>query len=163
MNTNKRIKILIGIVLVVFCMLSSCIAVIDSKQAQLVSFKNCTSDTLFVGVSHNNNIDSMKYVVWSESFFPGSESDILLENGDFHFESDCVVYPDSICEIDDACLFSRSDTCYFFLIKWSDAKRYSWDVIRDKKMYRTWIVTRDKDGNYDKNIRYSDDCLEKTR
>ncbi|MBO7100328.1 MAG: hypothetical protein J6W21_10735 [Bacteroidaceae bacterium] len=47
----------------------------------------------------------------------------------------------------------KTDTCYFFLIKWSDAKKYSWDEIRDKKMYRTWIVTKDKDGNYDTNIR----------
>lgn len=27
------------------------------------------------------------------------------------------------------------------------------------KLYRKWIVTRDKDGNYDKNIRYLDSDL----
>jgi len=40
------------------------------------------------------------------------------------------------------------------LIKWSDAKRYSWNEIREQKLYRRWIVARDKDGNYDRNIRY---------
>jgi len=42
-------------------------------------------------------------------------------------------------------------------------QKYSWDEIREQKLYRRWIVTKDKDGNYDRNIRYVDECLEKTR
>ena len=130
---------------------------------RVLRFQNCTSDTLFVGASHYNNMDSVKCVVWGESFLPDSEPDTLLKNGDFYFESRDVVYPDSTCAIDECALFCGYDTCYFFLIKWSDAKKYSWDEIREQKRYHTWIVARDKNGNYDKNIRYSDDCLEETR
>ncbi len=130
---------------------------------RVLRFQNCTGDTLFVCASHYCNIDSVKYVVWGDSPFSDSKPDTLLKNSDFYFESRDVVYPDSTCAIDECALFCGYDTCYFFLIKWSDAKKYSWDEIREQKRYHTWIVARDKNGNYDKNIRYSDDCLGKTR
>ena len=159
MKLNRRNNCILGMVFIILGLFSSC--VIDYGCS--ASFKNCTSDTLFIGSSLYNNMDSVKCVVWGESPSSDSKPDTLLKNGDFYFESRDVVYPDSTCFINCCNLSYNSDTCYFFLIKWSDAKRYSWDVIRDKKMYRTWIVVMDKNGNYDKNIRYSDDCLEETR
>ncbi len=151
MNTNIRIKYLFRMILAIAFLLCT-----STTCMRVPCFKNCTNDTLFIGASLYNNIDSVKYVVWGESPFSDSGPDTLLGNGNFYFGSRDVVYPDSICITPDAGLFSRSDTTYFFLIKWSDAKRYSWDEIREQKLYRRWIVTRDKDGNYDTNIRYSD-------
>lgn len=51
-------------------------------------------------------------------------------------------------------LFEKTDTNYFFLIRYSDAKKYSLDEIRDKKLFGKYIVTRDADGKFDRNIRY---------
>ena len=82
----------------------------------------------------------------------------LIKEIDFYRRC-AIVIPDSLCFFADSQLFVNSDTCYFFLIKWSDAKRCTWDEIREQKRYRTWVVTRDKDGNYDKNIRYLDSDL----
>lgn len=65
-----------------------------------------------------------------------------------------LIYPDSICATTAEALFSNQDTCYFFLIKWKDAKNYSWDGIRAKKLYKKWITTKNKDGDCDRNIRY---------
>ena len=155
---KKRNRYIWGVVISISYLLFT-----STTCVRVLRFQNCTSDTLFVGASHYCNIDSVQYVVWGESFLPDSEPDTLLKNGDFYFESRDVVYPDSTCAIDECALFCGYDTCYFFLIKWSDAKKYSWDEIREQKRYHTWIVARDKNGNYDKNIRYSDDCLEETR
>ncbi len=158
MNMKKRNRYIWSVVIFISYLLFT-----STTCVRVLRFQNCTSDTLFVGASHYNNMDSVKCVVWGESFLPDSEPDTLLKNGDFYFESRDVVYPDSTCAIDECALFCGYDTCYFFLIKWSDAKKYSWDEIREQKRYHTWIVARDKNGNYDKNIRYSDDCLEKAR
>ena len=135
---------------------------------RITYFKNCTEDTLFIGASHDNNIDSIDeqlapcYDLCANDNLDTSgislwKERIIMRNSlEYYigaFKS-CYIYPDSTCTINDYYLFDKNDTCYFFLIKWSDAKKYSWDEIRDKKMYRTWIVTKDKDGNYDTNIRY---------
>ncbi len=53
-------------------------------------------------------------------------------------------------------LFSDYDTGYLFLIKYRDAKQYTWDEIRKRKLYHRHIVVRDAEGNYDMNIRYQD-------
>ena len=158
MNMKKRNRYIWGVVISISYLLFT-----STTCVRVLRFQNCTSDTLFVGASHYNNMDSVKCVVWGESPSSDSKPDTLLKNGDFYFESRDVVYPDSTCAIDECALFCGYDTCYFFLIKWSDAKKYSWDEIREQKRYHTWIVARDKNGNYDKNIRYSDDCLEETR
>ena len=78
----------------------------------------------------------------------------LFESNGFYIHNDEALLPDSTCWIYDDCLFNKSDTTYFFLIKWSDARKYTWDEIRKNKLYRKWIVTRDKNGEYDTNIRY---------
>ena len=80
---------------------------------------------------------------------------VLLEVNGLYIHNNEAIFPDSTCRTD-YYLLRKTDTAYFFLIKWSDAHRYSWDEIRVNKLYRKWVVTRDKDGNYDKNIRYLD-------
>jgi len=168
MNTNKRNRYFPSIVLVIFYILTT-----STSCRRVIAFKNCTNDTLFVGAFHCDNTDSVDCQL--EPRYHRKPDNSILDSTDVSLweikvvrSGDCYVnfipckygyvYPDSICSIDDCYLNDKdkSDTSYFFLIKWSDAKRYSWDEIRANKLYRKWVVTRDKDGNYDTNIRYSD-------
>jgi hypothetical protein len=64
-----------------------------------------------------------------------------------------IILPDSICGISGNYLSCITDTCYFFLVKLKDAKRHSWNEIRSKKLFRKWIVTRNKNGEFDRNIK----------
>ena len=126
--------------------------VIDYVRNEL--FVNCTNDTLFICPSHCNDIDSIydrAFPLYSQSRC--MDDCVLLEVNGLYIHNNEAILPDSTCRTN-YYLLRKTDTCYFFLIKWSDAKRYSWDEIRELKLYRKWIVTRDKDGNYDRNIRY---------
>ena len=162
MSISKRKKCFGGVVLSIFYLLFT-----STTCVRITYFKNCTEDTLFIGASHYNNIDSIDeqlapcYDLCANDNLDTSgislwKERIIMRNSlEYYigaFKS-CYIYPDSTCTINDYYLFDKNDTCYFFLIKWSDAKKCTWDEIRDKKMYRTWIVTKDKNGEYDKNIR----------
>jgi len=155
MNINNKNTNLLGVTLII-CVLSSCIPIIDSRVDAI--FKNSTNDTLFIGASHYDNLDSVGFLVNPNYKIPANSNlnttDIPLWQGTF-VSGDSFVYPDSACAINADYLFEQKDTCYFFLVKLKDAKRYSWDEIRTKKLFRKWIVTRDKEGKFDKNIRYS--------
>ena len=65
-----------------------------------------------------------------------------------------IILPDSICGINEDFLFSQNnDTCYFFLIRLRDAKHYPFDEIHLKKLYNTWPVIKDKNREFDRNIK----------
>ncbi len=176
MNTNKRKISILCAVIVVNCLFFSCemkktsdsvvtekasdTIVIDLASESFVmdiarneSFVNCTNDTLFICPSHCNDIDSIydRAFPFYSQLSRKDDMEVLLEVNGLYIHNNEAILPDSTCRTD---YYLLSDTCYFFLIKWSDAKRYSWDEIREQKLYRKWIVTRDKDGNYDRNIRY---------
>ena len=122
-------------------------------------FVNCTNDTLFICPSHCNDIDSIydrAFPLYSQSRC--MDDYVLLEVNGLYIHNNEAIFPDSTCRTD-YYLLRKTDTTYFFLIKWSDAKKYSWDEIRDKKMYRKWIVTRNKKGEYDEKIRYIDSAV----
>lgn len=154
MDIFKNKRILFGACIVFFSavLLFRC----HMYYRENVEFINRTKDTLFVGVSYYDNIDSVYYQLPS--------SYCLLENKQLDTTGislwprintfkDVYIHPDSACSIDANYFLNDFDTCYFFLIKYGDAKKYSWDEIRDKKLYRKWIVTRNKDGDFDRNIR----------
>ena len=167
MNTNKRNRYFLSIAILFFYMLTT-----STSCRRTAGFKNCTNDTLFIGASHYDNIDSIDCQL--EPFYHKPENSILdttdvslwkkktLKIGDYYCDfvpcKDWNIYPDSICsiDVDYLCEKCESGTTYFFLVKWSDAKKYSWDEIREQKLYRKWVVTRDKKGEFDSNIRYSD-------
>ena len=177
MNTIKRNISILGAVIVVICLFSSCVIdkvrnsiVMDSARDYIVIdlakdpcvidyvrnelFVNCTNDTLFICPSHCNDIDS----IYDRAFPLYSQSRcmydcVLLEVNGLYIHNNEAILPDSTCRTD-YYLLRKTDTCYFFLIKWSDARKYTWDEIRKNKLYRKWIVTRDKNDEYDTNIRY---------
>ena len=128
--------------------------VIDYVRNEL--FVNCTNDTLFICPSHCNDIDSIydrAFPLYSQSRCMNDY--VLLEVNGLYIYNNEAIFPDSTCRTD-YYLLRKTDTAYFFLIKWSDAKRYSWDEIRKNKLYRKWVATRNKKDEYEKNIRYSD-------
>ena len=45
---------------------------------------------------------------------------------------------------------------YFFLVKYRDAKSYSYDDIYAKKKYEVFVVTKNSNGDFDRNIKYRD-------
>ena len=155
MNIDKKNRNLLGVTLIIFCVLSSCIPIIDSRVDAI--FKNSTNDTLFIGASHYDNLDSVEFLVNPNYNVLANcdldTTDISLWQGTF-VRGDSFIYPDSTCAINANYLFQDKDTCYLFLIKLGNAKRYSWDEIRTQKIFRRWIVIRDTAGKFDKNIRY---------
>ena len=46
---------------------------------------------------------------------------------------------------------------FFFLIRNEDVKNHSWDEIRAKKLYKKWITVRNKEGEFDTNIKYTEE------
>ena len=175
MNIIKKNRNLLVCISVIVSLLSSCIPVMDSVT--LVGLKNCTNDTLVIGESDYDNIDS----VWfgsidvdrlsKESLFTSIDSILLdinkdyLESCEFYDEENItpeelteknkegmITYPDSLFFVNEYRLFDR----YFFLIKLEDAKNHSWDEIRAKKLYKKWVVDRKINGGYDRNIKYSE-------
>lgn len=153
MNRNKKISSLSEATFVILCLLSSCIPGFDTMI--VATFKNCTNDTLFIGASYYNNIDSVKLLVQPAYVLSVNDIDtanVSLWKGGFA-NSDSFVYPDSTCAINAEYLFGKCDTCYFFLVRWKDAKRYSWDEIHKQEIFRKWIVVRNAEGKFDMNIK----------
>ena len=181
MNITKKNRNLLVCISVIAFLLSSCLPVMDSVT--LVGFKNCTNDTLIIGESDCNDIDSVWW--FGERFERPSKEPLLtsidsilldvsknyLESWEFYDEEDkaitptelaeknreeMIVYPDSLLLVKDISLFNNTDTNYFFLIKLEDAKNHSWDEIRVKKLYKKWVIERKMFGRFDRNIKYSE-------
>ena len=171
MNITKKTRNLLVCISVIVSLLSSCITGWDSVT--LVGFKNCTNDTLVIGGSDYDNIDSVWFFkdvnkLSKEPLLTSIDSIILSDikhikhycdttiNQEEIFEKNkegMITYPDSLFFVNEYFLF---DHYYFFLIKLEDAKNHSWDEIRAKKLYKKWNVVRKKYGGYDRNIRYSE-------
>jgi len=177
MNITKKNRNLLVCISVIVSLLSSCLPVMDSVT--LVGLKNCTNDTLIIGESLYNDIDSAWW--FGKRFDRPSKEPLLtsidsilldvsknyIESCEFYDEEDkaitptelaeknreeIIVYPDSLYFVNEYLLFDK----YFFLIKLEDAKNHSCDEIRAKKLYKKWKVVRKKYGGYDRNIRYSE-------
>lgn len=136
--------------------LYSCIPIIHNKT--LAVFTNCTNDTVYIGVSYYNNIDSVYEQANPHYIYASNKgidnAGISLWNR-INFKSDNFVLPDSTCSTDADFLFHDTDTCYFFVIKLKDAKRHSWAEICKMNLFYKQTVIKDAEGNFDKNIRYS--------
>lgn len=144
-----------NVFLMILYLVSSCLPFGYYKRS--VEFKNCTGDTLIIGHSYFDAIDSVHCQILPAYDIPGIEeldSINVPVNKELSLRGIIAVFPDSTCCEDSVYLFSRKDTCYFFLIKFEDVKRNSWKDICAKKLYHKWMVVRDKNGNLDKDIRY---------
>jgi hypothetical protein len=137
-------------------LVSSCIPGWDTGC--LMIFHNCTNDTLFVSASHYDDIDSIDKEL--TGFFEPDDtvyySTMSSLCKDSFFRKKWYTLPDSNCVVECNYVtdFGNRDTCYFFLVKYSDAKRYTWDEMRAKKLYGKFVVTKNVNGDFDRNIRY---------
>lgn len=141
------------VVLMMLCFVSSCIYMCSKRHEY---FKNCTNDTLLVGHSCYDSVDSIDCQMYSSYFVTSAEFDTVFipVKKNVKFRGDMAVLPDSTFSIVDWALFKDHDTCYFYLIKWRDIRHNSWKEICSKKLYHKYMVVRNKDGNFDRNIRY---------
>lgn len=125
-----------------------------------VELNNCTDDTLFIGISFCDDFDRIECIVHSgENRNPISTFDTatIFIDRDKVIKRYAFIYPDSPCYIHiNTHLYNNNDTFYFFLVKKGDIIKCLWDEIRSKKLYRKCIVTKDKNGEFDRNIRYQD-------
>ena len=164
MNITKNKRNLLVCISVIVSLLSSCIPVMDygcAAPGNEVEFKNCMNDTLFIGLSHYDNVDSVDAMMYpyyelDDDNDPQANIFISLWGWDYLTAASNGVYPDSLCRISEKYLFDNTDTCYVFLVKHEDARNHSWDEIRTKKLYKKWIVIRNEDGEFDRNIKYSE-------
>lgn len=157
MRAIKKIIYVLGICIIVFYAISTLFRQLCTRHS--ATFKNCTTDTLVIGISHYDNIDSVYNLLWPlyNTKLANEELDSTVSFGwkDITIDRDALVFPDSLCSTDEECLFDIAyDSCYFFLIRWRNVKNSSWDEIRTKKLYHKWLITRDSDGQFDRNIRY---------
>lgn len=162
MKINHTIKLFSAACVFTVGLVSSCILPI-MDIVNNVSFRNCTNDTLLIGASHYNNMDSIETALWSmncdiRSSYTNDFDTVsypVLEGPDFSFENRDIVFPDSICYIDESYMHDNFDTCYLFLIRWSDARKYSWDEIRANNKFYIQTVTKDDWGSYNTEIKYT--------
>ena len=156
MKAIRKIVYILGISLIVFYVISSCVPVICSSRHR-IWFRNCTKDTLFIGSSYYDDIDSVNGILCPDKKIFNMDTlatSIMYETKWLTIRTIDFVEPDSVCSTDSIYLFNEHDSCYCFLIKWRDAKNSSWDEIRTKKLYHKWLITRYSDGQFDRNIRY---------
>lgn len=152
MKTIKKYGSFIGGIAIILLLYSSCIPVCDSRS--IAVFTNRTNDTLFIGASHFDSIDSVDCQLAPDYSTVDSglhSAKLTLWHG--IVVQDNIIFPDSMFTIDGNYLFNNSDTCYFFLIKLRDANNYSWDEIRMNKRYQRRKVFRNSDGKFNHVIK----------
>ena len=164
MNITKKKRNLLVCISVIVSLLSSCIPVMDIVYVKPIRFKNCTNDTLFIGMSNYDSIDGVVDQLYHNPYdsFDIDTKNICLWN-DYERKKEFpelynaeMILPDSLGEIDYDEMFFDKDTCYFFLIKYDDANNNSWDDILAKRLYKRLTIVRNKEGEFDTNIKYSE-------
>lgn len=136
------------ILLLVFSLffLNSCI--IDYKPAGYFVY-NHTKDTLLIEMTESDTLtDSIYWGIHSlDSVLLDSEQDTIcvsVKGEKVAFWRFNYVLPYS----ESGSIYPLPDTCYVYVIKWNIAKFYSFEEIRDKKLYDRRVVSRkDFDGH----------------
>ena len=136
------------ILLLVFSLffLNSCI--IDYKPAGYFVY-NHTKDTLLIEMTESETLtDSIYWGIHSlDSVLLDSEQDTIcvsVKGEKVAFWRFNYVLPYS----ESGSIYPLPDTCYVYVIKWNIAKSYSYEEIRDKKLYDRRVVSRkDFDGH----------------
>ena len=90
------------------CLMFSCIPIIHIKY--IADFQNLTQDTLIIGASNYNNIDSMKNFLWSGYDILNHNKFVIKDSIWKGFEMyKYIILPDSICGINEDFLFSQNN------------------------------------------------------
>lgn len=138
----KRISVITLVVISVLSIICSC-----TVTHRFTRLKNCTNDTLYIGVSKYDNFDSIRYFMVPLSQ-PDSAAlnynDYLWKKNNFRIDP---IFPDSICERLDndmfrGCLFN--DTGYIFVIQKQVATYKTLEEISKEKLYDKVSVAKVK-------------------
>lgn len=120
--------------------LLSCIPGFDTIHS--IRVRNCTCDTVIIGGSLYNCIDSVDVFLETSnntafsSFTSIDESRLLNIHGN-------LILPDSIGRTTYSSLFNYNHKGYLFIIKLSNARKYAWRDICKHKLYDIKVVTAD--------------------
>ena len=120
--------------------LLSCIPGFDTIHS--IRVRNCTCDTVIIGGSLYNCIDSVDVFLETSnntafsSFTSIDESRLLNIHGN-------LILPDSIGRTTYSSLFNHNHKGYLFIIKLSNARKYTWVEICRHKLYDIKVVTAD--------------------
>ena len=135
-------KILVSITILLF---TSCLPVFDTIPMMLIV--NRTEDTILVGHSYYNNIDSIDRFI--ESLELDTTEVLFRLKGNIVIKTSNKIAPDSF-GITDARVYSGQDhKIYFFILRYKVAKNHSWSEIRKSHLYDTLLVTQEmlENGN----------------
>lgn len=152
-NIGKNIFLVL--VLINFIVLNTCFSCKHCGYAVL----NCTNDTLLFDLSSSETITDEIY--WgihpgdTIRLFPEDTTTVYVKGKKTTFLNYYYAIPDTST----GRIYPFPEgTCYLYTIKWQVATRYSFDEIRDKKLYERRIVTREefRDSDLVYEYRYAD-------
>ena len=113
--------------------------------------QNCTKDTIMIGTSNCERIDSVYHILLGS----GTVFDIKKYSNDrIRVYEWNQVFPDSVAydgSVNCPLFYHNKNNCgYLFVIKWETAQNHSWEEICREELYDTLIVVTQemlKDGN----------------
>ena len=105
---------------------------------------NQTRDTILIGRANCNCIDSVIYFLSYCDAGYDSTWTTIDSMGNLEISKSDLIPPDSIGCFEATSVFEPSleHKGYFFIIKAETAKNYSWQEIRENKLYDTLVVQR---------------------
>ena len=145
-------KKFLAVTLLYIVLLSACIPIICTVYP--IKVKNSTRDTLIIGVSRYNSIDSV--CVFLDL---GIVTDIIkIKNHRMQYMEAYPIPPDSIGRIPRRVLFwyEPNPKGYLFIIKLDDIRKYTWRQNCMKRLYKMQVVTEEWAKSNDYLIEYKD-------
>lgn len=121
-------------------MLSSCLPVFDTVHS--IRVRNCTRDTLLIGRSLYNSIDSVDAFLEASNDTTFSSFTSINKSGHLNIHGNLIL-PDSIGRTTYLSLFNHNHKGYLFIIKLSNARKYTWSEICKHKLYEIKVVIED--------------------
>lgn len=150
MTMKVYLKIILVVTLFSVILLSACIPIFCTVYQ--VRVKNSTRDTLIIGASHYNSIDSVRVFLDL-----GMVTDVIkIKNHRIQYIETYPIPPDSIGGIPKRVLFRQEHHSkgYLFVIRIDDIRKHDWDFICKNKLYKVQIVTEEMARKNDDLIEY---------
>ena len=116
---------------------NSCIVFDIVKMVYVV---NRTCDTILIGRSNHNNIDSTILFLWHTGLSLHTDSMKMKEK--LWIDNSNLIYPDSIGATS-ANYLTTHEKFYFFIIKLQIARNHSWEEICKNHLYDTLVITQE--------------------
>ncbi len=146
-DEEKKLSIIFSMFL-----LASCLPVWDTMESMRI--KNCTTDTLLIGASFSNNIDSVYINIYGGRlrFLPRTWAKCdytwttINEKGMLEIRSQDYIPQDSTANYaESGALFShdKEHKAYFFIIKLETARNHTWAEICKEQLYDSLFVIRE--------------------